>query len=397
MGTLSLPRKVSVLGSTGSIGVSTLDLFSQAGVEVEVVGLAAGRNVARLAEQALQWRPQVAVIEDEALLPELRERLKGSGIAAAAGAQAVTDVASADAQWVMSAIVGFAGLAPTLAAAKAGAVIALANKESLVCAGPSLLRTAKLAGGAVVPVDSEHSAIFQVLDPLAAAHVSRLILTSSGGPFRNATREEMAAATLEQALAHPNFSMGAKISIDSATMMNKGLEVIEAAYLFSMPPERIEVLVHPQQIIHSLVEYADGSTLAQLGPPDMRPPIACGFAWPDRLPWPAPKLDLVTAGPLTFQHPDPQKFPALSIAKQALATGGQAPAAMNAANERAVSAFLDRRIGFLDIPNVVAETLERMDRSQTFSTANDAVESARETDAAARRMADEVVTGLFAA
>jgi 1-deoxy-D-xylulose-5-phosphate reductoisomerase len=397
MGTLSLPRKVSVLGSTGSIGVSTLDLFAQAGVEVEVVGLTAGRNVARLAEQALHWRPQVAVIDDETLLPELRERLKGSGIATAAGAQAVSDVASADAQWVMSAIVGFAGLAPTLAAAKAGAVIALANKESLVCAGPSLLRTAKLAGGYVVPVDSEHSAIFQVLDPQAAAHVSRLILTSSGGPFRNASREEMAAATLEQALAHPNFSMGAKISIDSATMMNKGLEVIEAAYLFSMPAERIEVLVHPQQIIHSLVEYADGSTLAQLGPPDMRPPIACAFAWPDRLPWPAPKLDLVTAGPLTFQHPDPQKFPALSIAKQALATGGQAPAAMNAANERAVSAFLDRRIRFLDIPSVVAETLERMDRTQTFSTANDAVESARETDAAARRTADEVVTGLFAA
>jgi 1-deoxy-D-xylulose-5-phosphate reductoisomerase len=397
MGTLSLPRKVSVLGSTGSVGVSTLDLFAQAGVEVEVVGLTAGRNVARLAEQALRWRPQVAVIDDETLLPELRERLKGSGIATAAGAQAVSDVAAADAQWVMSAIVGFAGLAPTLAAAKAGAVIALANKESLVCAGPSLLRTAKLAGGYVVPVDSEHSAIFQVLDPQAAAHVSRLILTSSGGPFRNASHEEMAAATLEQALAHPNFSMGAKISIDSATMMNKGLEVIEAAYLFSMPPERIEVLVHPQQIIHSLVEYADGSTLAQLGPPDMRPPIACAFAWPDRLPWPAPKLDLVTAGPLTFQHPDPQKFPALSIAKQALATGGQAPAAMNAANERAVSAFLDRRIRFLDIPNVVAETLERMDRTQTFSTANDAVESARETDAAARRTADEVVTGLFAA
>lgn len=394
---LSLPRKVSVLGSTGSIGVSTLDLFTQAGVEVEIVGLTAGRNVARLAEQALQWRPQVAVIADERLLPELRERLKGSGVAVAAGAQAVIDVASADAQWVMSAIVGFAGLAPTLAAAKAGAVIALANKESLVCAGPSLLRTAKLAGGAVVPVDSEHSAIFQVLDPQAAQHVSRLILTSSGGPFRNASREEMAAATLEQALAHPNFSMGAKISIDSATMMNKGLEVIEAAYLFSMPPERIEVLVHPQQIIHSMVEYADGSTLAQLGPPDMRPPIACAFAWPDRLPWPAPKLDLVNSGPLTFQHPDPVKFPSLSIAKQALAAGGQAPAAMNAANERAVSAFLDRRIRFLDIPNVVAETLERMDRMDTYSPVNDAVESARQTDAAARRVADEVVTGLFAA
>ena len=397
MGTLNLPRKVSVLGSTGSIGVSTFDLFEQAGVEIEVIGLTAGRNVARLAEQALRWRPQVAVIQDESLLPQLRERLKGSGIRAEAGDQAVADVAAADAQWVMSAIVGFAGLAPTLAAAKAGAVVALANKESLVCAGPSLLRTAKLAGGAVIPVDSEHSAIFQVLDPAIAESVSRLILTSSGGPFRNATREEMANATLEQALAHPNFSMGAKISIDSATMMNKGLEVIEAAYLFSMPPERIEVLVHPQQIIHSMVEYADGSTLAQLGPPDMRPPIACAFAWPDRLPWPAPKLDLVTAGPLTFQHPDPAKFPALSIAKQALHAGGQAPAAMNAANERAVSAFLDRRIRFLDIPNVVAETLERMDRTADLSTLNDAVESARQTDAAARRVADEVVGDLAAA
>jgi len=398
MGPLNLPRKVSVLGSTGSIGMSTLDLFAQAEVDIDVVALTAGRNVARLAEQALRWRPQVAVIEDEGGLAELRERLAGSGIQVQAGAAAVQDVASADAQWVMSAIVGFAGLAPTLAAARAGAVIALANKESLVCAGPSLLRTAKLAGGAVVPVDSEHSAIFQVLDPTIADSVSRLILTSSGGPFRNATRDQMAAATPEQALAHPNFSMGAKISIDSATMMNKGLEVIEAAYLFSMPPERIEVLVHPQQIIHSLVEYADGSTLAQLGPPDMRPPIACAFAWPDRLPWPAPKLDLVTAGPLTFQHPDLDRFPALAIAKQALATGGRAPAAMNAANERAVSAFLDRRIAFLDIPNVVAETLERMDRATTrVSLDDDAVESARNTDAEARRVADEVVTGLCAA
>lgn len=398
MGTLNLPRKVSVLGSTGSIGVSTLDLFEQAGLELDVVGLTAGRNVARLAEQALRWRPQVAVIEDESLLPELRERLKGTGIRTAAGAQAVSDVAAADAQWVMSAIVGFAGLAPTLAAARSGAIVALANKESLVCAGPSLLRTARRAGGMVIPVDSEHSAIFQVLDPKAADQVSRLILTSSGGPFRDATRAQMAAATREQALAHPNFSMGAKISIDSATMMNKGLEVIEAAYLFAMPPERIEVLVHPQQIIHSLVEYADGSTLAQLGPPDMRPPIACAFAWPDRLPWPAPKLDLVTAGPLTFQHPDPAKFPALTIAKQALVAGGRAPAAMNAANERAVAAFLDRRIGFLDIPAVVAETLERMDRTaDRTSPDDDAVESARHTDAEARRVADDIVSGLCAA
>ena len=261
-----------------------------------------------------------------------------------------------------------------------------------------LLRTAKRAGGVVVPVDSEHSAIFQVLDPSAAEHVSRLILTSSGGPFRDATQAQMAAATLDQALAHPNFSMGAKISIDSATMMNKGLEVIEAAYLFAMPAERIEVLVHPQQIIHSMVEYADGSTLAQLGPPDMRPPIAFAFAWPDRLRWPAPKLDLVTAGPLTFQHPDPVKFPALTIAKNALAAGGQAPTAMNAANERAVAAFLDRRISFLDIANVVAETLERMGRTSDAPTKDaDAVELARSTDSEARRLADEVVAGRFAA
>jgi 1-deoxy-D-xylulose-5-phosphate reductoisomerase len=390
---LNLPRTVSVLGSTGSIGVSTLDLFEQAGVDVDVVALTAGRNVERLAEQALRWRPRIAVIEDEAGLPALRDRLKGSGIETAAGAAAVRDAASAEAQWVMSAIVGFAGLAPTLAAAKAGAVIALANKESLVCAGPSLLRTARMAGGAVVPVDSEHSAIFQVLDPEVADQVSRLILTSSGGPFRNATREEMAAATPERALAHPNFSMGAKISIDSATMMNKGLEVIEAAYLFAMPPERIEVLVHPQQIIHSLVEYADGSTLAQLGPPDMRPPIACAFAWPDRLPWPAPKLDL-TQTPLTFQHPDFDRFPALRIAKEALWAGGHAPAAMNAANERAVSAFLDRRIGFLDISAVVSETLERLDGMEFAADGSDAVECARMTDTEARRVADDVVGGL---
>ena len=398
MGPLNLPRRVSVLGSTGSVGVSTLELFELAGVDVEIVALAAGRNVARLAEQARRWRPEIAVIEDEAALPELRERLRGSGVEAAAGARAVRDAASADAQWVMSAIVGFAGLEPTLAAARAGAVIALANKESLVCAGPALLRTAKLAGGAVIPVDSEHSAIFQVLDPRSAEQVSRLILTSSGGPFRQISREEMAAATPERALAHPNFSMGAKISIDSATMMNKGLEVIEASYLFAMPPERIEVLIHPQQIIHSLVEYADGSTLAQLGPPDMRPPIACAFAWPDRLPWPAPRLDLVRAGPLTFEAPDPRRFPALRIAKHALEAGGRAPAAMNAANERAVAAFLDRRIGFLNIPEVVEETLERMDRAGAVrSNSEDAIEGARHADAEGRRVADEVVAALAVA
>jgi len=397
MGSLSLPRKVSILGSTGSIGVSTLDLFAQSGAEVEIVALAAGRNVERLAEQALAWRPQVAVIEDEAALPILRERLTGSGIRAAAGSAAVAEAATLDAQWVMSAIVGFAGLAPTLAAAKTGAIVALANKESLICAGPALLRTAKLAGGAVIPVDSEHSAIFQVFAPENAQHVARLILTASGGPFRSWSREQMGKATPEQALAHPNWSMGAKISIDSATMMNKGLEVIEAAYLFSMPPDRIDVLIHPQSIVHSLVEYADGSTLAQLGPPDMRAPIACAFAWPDRLPWPAKPLDLARMGPLSFEDPDYERFPALRIAKSALAAGGVAPTAMNAADEIAVAAFLGRRIGFLDIAATVEETLTRMDRQNLlWRSDNDPVEGARVTDATARRVADEVVSGLMA-
>ncbi len=397
MGSLNLPRKVTILGSTGSVGVSTLDLFEKAAVEVEIVALTAGRNVQLLAEQALRWRPELAVIDDETLLPALRAALAGSGVRTAAGAQAVADAAAMDAQWVMSAIVGFAGLAPTLAAARAGAIVALANKESLICAGPALLRTAKLAGGVVIPVDSEHSAIFQVFSPANAQHVSRLILTASGGPFMNWSRAQMARATPEQARAHPKWSMGVKISIDSATMMNKGLEVIEAAYLFAMPPERVDVLIHPQSIIHSLVEYADGSTLAQMGPPDMRAPIACAFAWPDRLPWPAQKLDLARMGPLTFEDPDLERFPALQIAKDALLAGGAAPTVMNAADEVAVQAFLDRRIGFLDIATAVAETLERMDRKNLLARGDtDPVEDARVTDATARHVADEVVTGLMA-
>ncbi|MDP3660589.1 1-deoxy-D-xylulose-5-phosphate reductoisomerase [Phenylobacterium sp.] len=391
MGPLTLPRRVSVLGSTGSVGVSTLDLFEQSGAEVEVVALAAGRNVEILARQALRWRPKMAVIRDEALLPELRERLAGSGVTASGGAGALAEAAAAEAQWVMSAIVGFAGLAPTLAAAKAGAVIALANKESLVCAGPSLLRTAKLAGGAVIPVDSEHSAIFQVLDPMNIHHVAQLILTASGGPFRGWSQAQMAQASPDQAVAHPKWNMGRKISVDSATMMNKGLEIIEAAYLFSMRPDQIGVLVHPESIVHSLVEYDDGSTLAQLGAPDMRTPIACAYAWPDRLSWPAPKLDLAKIGTLTFEEPDLGRFPALKIAKDALSAGGAAPAVMNAANEIAVAAFLESRIGFLDIARAVADTLERVEAQGLASQANDALDGARETDAVARRVAAEVI------
>jgi 1-deoxy-D-xylulose-5-phosphate reductoisomerase len=397
MGPLNLVRKVSVLGCTGSVGVSTLDLFDRSGAEVEVAALVAGRNVDLLAEQALRWRPEIAVLQDEAGLPRLRELLAGSGVATAAGEAAVIEAASRDAQWVMSAIVGFAGLAPTLAATRTGAVIALANKESLICAGPELLRAAKQAGGVVIPVDSEHSAIFQVFEPENVEHVARLILTASGGPFRTWSRDQMARATPEQALAHPNWNMGAKISVDSATMMNKGLEVIEAAYLFSMPPERVDVLIHPQSIIHSLVEYADGSTLAQLGAPDMRTPIACAFAWPDRMSWPAERLDLARVGQLTFEAPDPGRFRALALAKAALEAGGKAPAVLNAADEIAVAAFLARKIGFLDIPAVVEETLGRMD-AEGWSRRNEAdpLEAARAADATARRVAQDVAGALMA-
>jgi 1-deoxy-D-xylulose-5-phosphate reductoisomerase len=387
-------RSVAVMGSTGSVGVSTLDLLAQVDVEIDLIALTAGRNVARLAEQALQWRPRVAVIEEESLLGELRDRLNGSGIAAAAGSSAIVEAASHGVDWVMSSIVGAAGLAPTLAAARAGSIIGLANKESLVCAGPALLSIAKAAGGAVIPVDSEHSAIFQVFEPDNANEVRRLILTASGGPFREWTLHAMAAATREQAVAHPNWSMGAKISVDSATMMNKGLEMIEASYLFSMPSEKVDVIIHPQSVVHSLVEYADGSTLAQLGPPDMRAPIACAWAWPGRVEWPAPRLDLASIGKLTFEAPDEVRFPALSIARQALNAGAGAPAAMNAANEVAVGAFLDRRLGFLDIATTVRATLEQMDGTGDLAAggSDQTLEWAMMIDASARRVAAQVLT-----
>ena len=390
-------RKTVLLGSTGSIGVSTLDLFEASGAEVEILALTAGSNVALLAAQALRWRPQIAVIADEHLLPELRRRLAGSGVQAAGGAGAVAQAAAMGADWVMAAIVGTAGLAPTLAAVRSGAVVALANKESLVCAGPALLQAAKAAGGVVIPVDSEHSAIFQALAGEKPEHVARLILTASGGPFLNWTRAQMERATPAQAVAHPNWTLGAKISIDSATMMNKGLELIEAAYLFDTPAAQIEVLVHPQSIVHSLVEYVDGSTLAQLGPPDMRSPIAHAFAWPDRLDWPAPRLDLAAIGALTFQAPDNERFPAIGLARAAISLGAGGPAALNAANEAAVAAFLDRKIGFLDIARACEETLGIMDRNGQLATApGDPIAAAVRIDAEARSVTGKVVGALKA-
>jgi 1-deoxy-D-xylulose-5-phosphate reductoisomerase len=390
------PRSAVILGSTGSVGVSTLDLLERVDAQVDILALTAGRNVAVLAEQALRWRPKVAVIRDESRIEELRSRLSGSGVAVAAGDSAIIEAAGQGADWVMSAIVGAAGLAPTLAAARAGSTIGLANKESLVCAGPALLAIARQSGGRIIPVDSEHSAIFQVFERTNAAAVRRLILTASGGPFRDWTLDRMNGATPKQAVAHPNWSMGAKISVDSATMMNKGLETIEAAYLFDMPPHKIDIVIHPQSMIHSLVEYADGSTLAQLGPPDMRAPIAYAWAWPERVSWDAPGLDLAAVGSLTFERPDEQRFPALAIARAALITGGGAPAAMNAANEVAVRAFLDGETGFLDIARTVEETLAKMNGTGDLEDGadSDAVEWAQMVDGAARRVAAQVLSRL---
>ena len=394
---MTLRRKVSILGSTGSIGVSTLDLLAQAkahgSADTEIIALTAGKNVQGLIAQALIWRPAMAVIEDEAGFEALKAGLAGTGIAVGYGASGVLEAASMNADWVMSAIVGVAGLPPTVAAVKTGAMVGLANKESIVCAGLALIQMAKQYGSTIIPVDSEHSAIFQVLQNNPTNRVSRLILTASGGPFRTWTREAMARVTPEQAVAHPNWSMGAKISVDSATMMNKGLEMIEASYLFAMPQNQIDVLIHPESVIHSLVEYQDGSTLAQLGPPDMRSPISVALAWPDRLPWPAPALNLAEIGRLNFEAPDQDRFPAIGLARAALLRGGGAPAAMNAANEVAVAAFLDQRLGFLDIAAVTEETLDQMNGAGDLSGDPDIdMQTAILTDASARRVAARIVS-----
>ena len=378
------------------MGTSTLDVLDHArrgGEDIQIVALTAAQNVDALVEQALYWRPKYAVIAHEGRHAELRERLAGSGVETAAGEGAVEAIAAEPSDWVMASIVGVAGLKPTLAAARTGAVIALANKESIVCAGPLMLGVIKAAGGNLVPVDSEHSAIFQSLGGLDASKAARLILTSSGGPFRQWTREAMANVTREQAIAHPNFAMGAKISVDSAQMMNKGLEIIEAAYLFDVPESKIEVLVHPEQIIHSMVEFVDGSSIAQLGPPDMRGPVACAWSWPDRLSWPAPTLNLAALGSLTFHDPNTDRFPALSLAREALRMGGGAPAALNAANESAVAAFLDGRIGFLEIAAIVRETLETMDRSGDLRSNSGDLDDAFAVDARAHVMAEAIIAG----
>jgi len=354
-------RKISILGATGSVGKSTLDLIERSPDRFEVVALTAATNAAALAQAAIRTNARLAVVADKASLPELEQALAGNACRAAAGREALLEAAAGEADWVMAAIVGCAGLEPVMAAIEAGRTIALANKEALVTAGSLMIDAAGRAGATILPVDSEHNAIFQCLAGSRLEDVSRLVLTASGGPFRMMSADDMARATPEQAVAHPNWSMGAKISVDSATMMNKGLELIEAHHLFGIPAKRIDILVHSQSVVHSLVEYVDGSMIAQLGSADMRIPIAYALAWPARMETPAERLDLVKAARLDFEKPDIVRFPALRLAREALAAGGSAPIVLNAANEIAVAAFLDRRIGFADIAVTVARALETID------------------------------------
>lgn len=351
------PRRITVLGSTGSIGCNTLDLITHTPGRFEVEALTAWRNVSSLAEQARAHSAKLAVIADEALYGDLKDALAGSGIEVAAGVSGLIEAAERPADLVMAGIVGAAGLPPTLAAVRRGATIALANKETLVCAGDLMIEEVTRSGATLLPVDSEHNAIFQVFDEAQREYIEKIILTASGGPLLSKSLAEMADVTPEQAVAHPNWDMGAKISVDSATMMNKGLELIEAHHLFGMAEEKIDILVHPQSVIHSMVAYVDGSVLAQLGSPDMRTPIAYALGWPERISAPVKRLDLAKLAQLTFEEPDSERFPAIKLAREALRTGGGAPTVLNAANEIAVGAFLDHALSFPGIAATVEETL----------------------------------------
>ena len=383
------PRSVTILGSTGSVGCNTIDLVSRNRDDFVVEALTANGNIELLAEQAKKLDARLAVCADEDRYADLKRALAGTAVEVAAGPEGLLEAANRPAEWVMAAIVGAAGLGPTLAAAQRGAIVALANKECLVCAGSLMLKEVAESGATLLPVDSEHNAIYQVFDFDRRDQIEKIILTASGGPFRELDIEQMKNVTPAQAIAHPNWDMGAKISVDSATMMNKGLEVIEAFYLFSLPPEQLDVLVHPQSIIHSLVAYVDGSVLAQLGTPDMRTPISYTLGWPKRMSAPSERLDLAQIGELTFEPPDLDRFPALGLAYEALREGAAAPTILNAANEQAVHGFLAEKIGFLDIPRVVEMTLERVPATKLGSLAD-----VEETDRRARETANSLIDGL---
>ncbi len=384
-------KTVTILGATGSVGGSTLDLIEREPDKFDVLALTANCDVDRLAAAAIRTNARRAVVAEESCLGDLRAALAGTGIECAGGTQAVCETASMGADWTMAAIVGCAGLAPVMAAIEMGGTVVLANKEPLVSAGDVILAAAKAHGATILPADSEHNAIFQCFDFDRPEGIRRIILTASGGPFRDYTMEQMRAVTPAQAVAHPNWSMGAKISVDSATLMNKGLELIEAARLFPIDPDLIEIILHRQSVIHSLVDYVDGSVLAQLGPPDMRTPIAYCLAWPERMATPMAPLDLVAIGRLDFEAPDPVRFPALRLTREALDAGGARPAILNAANEIAVAGFLAGRVGFLEIAAIVADTLERYDPA-----APETLEAVLAVDAEARRIAGERVKDCVA-
>jgi 1-deoxy-D-xylulose-5-phosphate reductoisomerase len=388
-------RTVTVLGATGSVGMSTVDLLKRGNGHYRVEAVTAHKNGAQLAQIARELNASLAVVADPSAYGDLKAALAGTGIEAASGEAALVEAAERPADWVMAAVSGSVGLRPTLAAAKRGATVALANKECLVCAGAMFMRSAAASGASVLPVDSEHNAIFQALAAGPREDVSRIVITASGGPFRTWTREAMRAATVEQALKHPNWSMGPKITIDSATMMNKCLELIEAHHLFAVPPSELAVLVHPQSIIHGMVEYRDGSVVAQLGSPDMRIPIAHCLAYPTRIDGPAAKLDLAKVGQLTFEAPDPERFPALALGRRALETGGAAPTILNAANEVAVAAFLNRKIGFGSIAALVEATLDAAERRNAIAEPQD-IDEALAVDHMARSLAQELLPQIAA-
>jgi 1-deoxy-D-xylulose-5-phosphate reductoisomerase len=388
-------RSITLLGATGSVGTSTVDLLKRGNGRYRVEAVTANRNATQLARLARELGARFAAVADPAAYPELKDALAGSGIEAGSGEAALIEAAERPADWVMAAVSGSVGLKPTLAAAKRGATVALANKECLVCAGAVFMRAAAAAGASVLPVDSEHNAIFQALSAGPREDVSRIVLTASGGPFRTWTLQQMRAAKLEEALKHPNWSMGPKITIDSATMMNKSLELIEAHHLFAMEPAGLAVLVHPQSIIHGLVEYRDGSVVAQLGSPDMRIPIAYCLAWPTRIDGPAAKLDLARVGTLSFEAPDPVRFPALALGRRALETGGAAPTVLNAANEVAVAAFVGRRLGFGGIADLVEATLDAAERRNATAEPQD-IDEAVAIDHMARLLAQDLLPEIAA-
>jgi len=386
---MSETRSVTILGSTGSIGCNTLDLIERDPERYRVVALTANANAAKLAEQARRLQPELAVIADERHYQELRDALAGTGVRVGAGAEAVVEAARLPSDLVMAGIVGAAGIPPTLAAVERGAIVGLANKESLVCAGELMIDAVGESGTTLLPVDSEHNAIYQVFDFARPDGVYKIILTASGGPFRTRERHALVDITPEDAVKHPNWSMGAKISVDSATMMNKGLEVIEAFHLFPVKRDQIEILVHPQSVVHSMVEYRDGSVLAQMGSPDMRTPISYTLTWPERVDAPVPRLDLAKVGSLEFEPPDPERFPALRLAREALRSGGTAPTILNAANEVAVDAFLQRQIGFLDLARVTEEVLDALPAARLTR-----LDEVFEADERARRRAQESIRAL---